>query len=107
MASCWRGPGLRCTKGLLTSPACWIGGLSGAFPRLCVGMHNRPVVDELVRCISSDLLITNIWTGDGELEFPEAYGEELDILAPLKVGRGFRFSFSYSVTDIEILADLS
>jgi acetoacetate decarboxylase len=45
--------------------------------------------------------------GDGELDFPEAYGEELDILAPLKVGRGFRFSFSYSVTDIEILADLT
>jgi len=77
------------------------------FPRLCVGMHNRPVVDELVRCISNDLLITNIWTGDGELDFPEAYGEELDILAPLKVGRGFRFSFSCSVTDIEILADLT
>ena len=77
------------------------------FPRLCVGMHNRPVVDELVRCVSNDLLITDIWMGAGELDFPEAYGEELDILAPLRVGRGFRFSFSYSVTDIEILADLS
>ena len=77
------------------------------FPRLCVGMYNRPVVDELVRCISNHLLITNIWIGEGELDFPEAYGEELEILAPLKVGRGFRFSFSYSVTDIEILADLT
>ena len=77
------------------------------FPRLCVGLYNRPVVDELVRCISNDLVITNIWMGEGELDFPEVYGEELDILAPLKVGRGFRFSFSYSVTDIEILADLT
>jgi hypothetical protein len=33
--------------------------------------------------------------------------QELEILGPLKVGRGFRFSFSYSVTDIEILADLT
>jgi acetoacetate decarboxylase len=28
------------------------------------------------------------------------------MLGPLRVGRGYRFSFSYSVTDIEILADL-
>jgi hypothetical protein len=63
--------------------------------------------DELVRCVSDHLLITNIWIGEGELSFPEAYGEELEVLGPLKVGRGYRFSFSYSVTDIEILADLT
>jgi acetoacetate decarboxylase len=77
------------------------------FPRLSAGLHDRPAVDELVRCISDHLLITNIWTGEGELNFPEAYGEELEVLGPLKVGRGYRFSFSYSVTDIEILADLT
>ena len=77
------------------------------FPRLGVGMYNRPVVDELVGSVSKDLRITNIWMGEAELDFPEAYGEELDLLAPLKVGRGFRFSFSYSVTDIEVLADLT
>ena len=64
-------------------------------------------MDELVRCVSDRLLITNIWVGEGELSFPEAYGEELEVLGPLKVGRGYRFSFSYSVTDIEILADLT
>jgi acetoacetate decarboxylase len=77
------------------------------FPRLSAGMHDRPAVDELVRCISDHLLITNVWIGEAELEFPEAYGEELDMLGPLKVGRGYRFSFSYSVTDIEVLADLT
>jgi Acetoacetate decarboxylase (ADC) len=77
------------------------------FPQLNVGMHEKPAVDELVRCVSNQLLITNIWVGDGELHFPEAYGEELEVLGPLKVGRGYRFSFSYSVTDIEILADLT
>jgi acetoacetate decarboxylase len=64
-------------------------------------------VDELVRCVSDHLLTTNIWIGEGELDFPEAYGEELEVLGPIKVGRGYRFSFSYSVTDIEILADLT
>jgi acetoacetate decarboxylase len=77
------------------------------FPRLSAGMHDKPAVDELVGCISDHLLITNIWIGEAELSFPEAYGEELEVLGPLKVGRGYRFSFSYSVTDIEILADLT
>jgi hypothetical protein len=77
------------------------------FPRLSAGLHDKPAVDELVRCVSDRLLITNIWTGDGELDFPEAYGVELEVLGPLKVGRGYRFSFSYSVTDIEVLADLT
>ena len=77
------------------------------FPRLSAGLHDKPAVDELVRCVSDHLLITNIWIGEGELNFPEAYGEELEVLGRLKVGRGYRFSFSYSVTDIEILADLT
>jgi hypothetical protein len=64
-------------------------------------------VDELVRCVSNRLLLTNIWIGEGRLDFPEAYGEELELLGPLKVGRGYRFSFSYSVKEIEILADLT
>ena len=67
------------------------------FPRLSAGMHDKPAVDELVRCVSDQLLITNIWTGEGDLNFPEAYGEELEVLGPLKVGRGYQFSFSYSV----------
>jgi hypothetical protein len=64
-------------------------------------------VDELVRCISNHLLITNSWIGESAFNFPEADGEELEVLGPLKVGRGYRFSFSWSVTDIEILADLT
>jgi hypothetical protein len=77
------------------------------FPRLSAGMHDEPAVDELVRSVSNHPRITNIWIGESELNFPEAYGEELEMLGPLKVGRGYRFSFSYSVTDIEILADLT
>jgi hypothetical protein len=77
------------------------------FPRLSAGMHDTPAVDELVRCASDQLLITNIWIGEGDLSFPEAYGEELEVLGPLRVGRGCRFSFSYSVADIELLADLT
>jgi hypothetical protein len=56
------------------------------FLRLSMGLHDRPAVDELVRCVSDHLLITKIWIGEGELSFPEAYGEELEVLGPLKVG---------------------
>jgi Acetoacetate decarboxylase (ADC) len=56
------------------------------FPRLSAGLHDRPAVDELVQCVSDQLQITNIWIGGGELSFPEAYGEELEVLGPLKVG---------------------
>ena len=77
------------------------------FPRLSAGMHDRPAVDELVHLSSDKLVLANLWVGDGELAFPEACGEELDTLGPIKVGRGVRFSFSYSVSDYEILADLT
>jgi Acetoacetate decarboxylase (ADC) len=76
------------------------------FPRLSAGMHEKPVVDELVLCIMDNILITEGWVGSGELCFPEAHGEELDMLGPIKVGRGYRFAFSFSVSDHDILANL-
>jgi Acetoacetate decarboxylase (ADC) len=77
------------------------------FPRLSAGLHDTPAVDELVRAVASHFQVANIWMGEGELDFPEAYGEELEVLGPVRVGRGYRFSFSYSVADVEILADLT
>ena len=77
------------------------------FPRLSAGMHERPVVDELVRSKIDDLLVTNLWVGEGKLIFPETHSEELDMLGPIRVGRGFRFSFSCSVSSREVLADLT
>jgi hypothetical protein len=76
------------------------------FPRLGAGGHDKPAVDELVLCIMDNILIANGWIGSGELSFPEAYGEELDMLGPIKVGRGYRFTLSFSVSDNEILTDL-
>ena len=76
------------------------------FPQLCAGVHHKPVVDELVRCTMNNLLIANLWVGEGELIFPETHGEELDMLGPIKVGRGFRFSFSCSISDCTIFGRL-
>jgi hypothetical protein len=77
------------------------------FPRVSIGGHERPAVDELVLCVMKNASTTNIWIGEGLLAFPEIYGEELDILAPIKVGRGVRFSYSYSVTGCKVLSDLT
>jgi Acetoacetate decarboxylase (ADC) len=77
------------------------------FPRLSAGMHEKPVVDELVLCTMDNILIADGWIGLGELIFPEAHGEELDMLGPIRVGRGYRFAFSFSVSNNEILADLA
>jgi len=41
------------------------------------------------------------------LLFPETHGEALEMLGPIKVGRGFRYSFSCSVADSEMLADVT
>jgi hypothetical protein len=75
------------------------------FPRLSAGLHDRPAVDELVLCIMDNILVTNGWIGSAELSFPEAHGEELDMLCPIKVGRGHRFTLSFSVSDNEVLTD--
>jgi hypothetical protein len=75
------------------------------FPRLSAGLHDRPAVDELVLCILDNILVTNGWIGSAELSFPEAHGEELDMLCPIKVGRGHRFTLSFSVSDNEVLTD--
>jgi Acetoacetate decarboxylase (ADC) len=77
------------------------------FPRLSAGLHDKPVVDELVLCAMDNILVTNGWIGSGELSFPEAHGEELDMLGPIKVGRGYRFTLSFSVSDNAILAGMA
>src|ERR1700679_3031490 len=59
------------------------------FPRLCAGMHDKPALDELVRCVIGDVLITEIWIGEGALVFPGVHGEEFKWLGPIGLARGF------------------
>jgi acetoacetate decarboxylase len=75
------------------------------FPRLAAGYHDKPAVDELTMSITDNLTVAEAWTGEGELNLPEAQGEELHSLAPSRVVSGFRYSLSYSVADLRILED--
>ena len=76
------------------------------FPRLAAGHHDDPAVHELVRAKSFDRAASAVWEGDATLAFGAAPNEEHTALAPVRVGTGRRFTFAYSVNDLETVADL-
>jgi acetoacetate decarboxylase len=76
------------------------------FPRLAAGRHDEPQVHELVRSRSRDRSVSEVWEGEAELELFDAPGEEHTLLAPVKVGRGYRFTFAYTVDDLETVKEL-
>jgi acetoacetate decarboxylase len=73
------------------------------FPRLTAGLHEKPAVDELTLSLTDDLAIVDMWAGSAELSIPEVAGEDMHLIAPLRVGRGYRLGMAYSVTDLRIL----
>jgi acetoacetate decarboxylase len=76
------------------------------FPRLAAGAHETPAVHELVRARSRDRAISPIWEGRAELRLLPAPNEEHAALAPVRMGKGFRFTFAYTVDDLETVRDL-
>jgi len=73
------------------------------FPQLTAGNQHTPAVDELTLSLTDELAIVNVWAGAAELSVPVVQGEEVHLLAPLRVGRGYRLGMAYSVTDLRIL----
>lgn len=76
------------------------------FPRLAAGRHGEPQVHELVRARSRDRSISEVWEGPAELALFDAPGEEHTLLAPQGVHRGYRFTFAYTVDDLETVREL-
>jgi acetoacetate decarboxylase len=76
------------------------------FPRLAAGRHEDPQVHELVRSRSRDRSVSEIWEGAAELDLFAAPGEEHTLLHPVKVDRGYRFTFGYTVDDLETVKEL-
>jgi Acetoacetate decarboxylase (ADC) len=77
------------------------------FPQLAADRQNKPPVDELTMSLTDNLAIVDVWAGSAELRIPEVQNEDLHLLAPLRVGRGYRLGMAYSVTDLRILKDLT
>ncbi len=55
--------------------------------------------------VTDNLTVTGAWIGKGELNLPETKGEELHALAPRRIESGFRYSLSYSVSDLKVLEE--
>ncbi|HTW11287.1 MAG TPA: acetoacetate decarboxylase family protein [Solirubrobacteraceae bacterium] len=75
------------------------------FPRLAAGRHQEPQIHELVRARSRDRAVSEVWEGAAGLELFDAPGEEHMLLAPTDVVRGYRFTFAYTVDDLETVED--
>jgi len=73
------------------------------FPQLAAGHHTKPPVDELTMSLTDELAIVDVWAGSAELRIPEVQGEDMHMIAPRRVGRGYRLGMAYSVTDLRIL----
>jgi acetoacetate decarboxylase len=73
------------------------------FPQLAADRQDKPPVDELTMSLTDNLAIVDVWTGSAELKIPEVDGEDMHLIAPLRVGRGYRLGMAYSVTDLRIL----
>jgi acetoacetate decarboxylase len=73
------------------------------FPQLAANRQDKPAVNELTMSLTDNLAIVDVWSGSAELKLPEVDGEDMHLLAPLRVGRGYRLGMSYSVTDLRIL----
>lgn len=73
------------------------------FPQLAVDRQDKPPVDELTMSLTDNLAIVDVWAGSAELRMPEVQGEDMHMIAPVRVGRGYRFGMSYTVTDLRIL----
>jgi len=60
-----------------------------------------------VLLITDDLKVVGAWAGEATVTFPDAAGEELSALAPVRNGAGFRVGISNTVTDLQLLEDLT
>ncbi len=73
------------------------------FPQLAAGRQHKPPVDELTLSLTDNLAFVDVWAGAAELQIPKVHGEDMHLIAPLRVGRGYRLGMAYSVTDLRIL----
>ncbi|MFK4446351.1 acetoacetate decarboxylase [Caballeronia udeis] len=67
----------------------------------------QPAINELVLSITDDLKVVDAWTGEGTVTFPDSAINELSALAPVRNGADFRMGISYTVTDLQLLEDLT
>jgi hypothetical protein len=73
------------------------------FPQLAGGGTARPPVCELARSVMSGVQRTEVWEGEATLDFYPAPDNELDAFQPVAVRRGYRYSMTMTIDDLEVL----
>ena len=76
------------------------------FPQLAGGGRAKPPVCELVRSILSGAERTEVWEGEADIRFFPAPDNELDVFQPRDVRRGYRYSLTMAIDDLEVLEEL-
>ena len=76
------------------------------FAQLAAGSQAEPAVHELVRAVSRDRSVTESGRDRRPWSCSARPSEEHDRLAPVRVGKGFRLSFAYTVDDLVTVAQL-
>src|SRR5579859_7586745 len=56
------------------------------FPQLAAAYQTKPPVDELTMSLTDNLAIVGVWAGSAELRIPEVPGEDMHLIAPVRVG---------------------
>jgi acetoacetate decarboxylase len=73
------------------------------FPQLAGGGKTKPPVCELVRSILSGVQRTEVWEGEADIKFFPAPDNEVDAFQPVRVRRGYRYSMTMTIDDLEVL----
>lgn len=79
--------------------------LSRYLPQLVAGQQDNPALHELTLLLADEIQIVDLWIGEASLSMPLAAGEELDALSPVRIGFGFRYGLSYTVSDLRVLQE--
>jgi acetoacetate decarboxylase len=70
------------------------------FPNLVLGMHDNPLINELVQLKSRDISVSPVWEGDAKMKFYDNPYLELNLLNPLKIKAGYRFTFAMTIDNL-------
>jgi acetoacetate decarboxylase len=77
------------------------------FPDLARLRHGLPLIHQYVRQQTRDVRMANLWEGAARLEFPQASLEGFGALAPITVGRGYRYTFAMTIDDLTVVKDFA
>ena len=76
------------------------------FPRLQKANYDKPAVHELVMSGPGNAMQgSNFWVGTGEINYYDVPGNEIQLLKPVRYGRGWRGNLALTLDDQDVVLD--